>query len=180
MKLLFFLLLLSLSGNPASEIGITYRALSWSDFRSPVPENEPSVAARTTTELAMETTEIDGRFSFDVKAYFLPDSSFVRLRTDANLRHEQTHFKIAYIEARKCMLALAPLQHGDSVDNRMAFTLYQNYVDKADMRNAQFDQQTNHSLNVEAEKIWENRISRELLIFGNFSKTAHVRNSKNP
>lgn len=170
MKLSFLVLLLSLIGNYPSEKEIPYRLLSWSDFRAAVPKNEPTVAARTATQLEMETTETDGRFGFVVRACFLPDSSFVRVRSDRNLRHEQTHFKIACIEAKKCMLALAPLQRGDSVDKRMAITLYDAYVSAADKRNALFDQQTNHSLDITEEMVWEQRISFEMRIFGNFSK----------
>lgn len=180
MKLLFLVLFLSLSGNYPSDNGIPYRLLSWSDFRGAVPDNEPSVGARTTTQMAMEITETDGHFTYVVKAYFLPDSSFVRVRSLSNLRHEQTHFKIAYIAAKECMLALVPLQRGDSLNASMAETLYEHYVDEASRLNNRFDQETNHSLNPEAEKAWENRISLKLRTFEIAPKTPHGRNRKNP
>lgn len=176
MKLVFLFLFLSLSGNNPSEKEIPYRQLTWADFRASVPENEPSVAARTVTQLTMETTELEGRFLFVVKACFLPDSSFVRVRSDANLRHEQTHFRIACIEARKCMLSLEPLQKGDSIDKTQALNLYNHYFEASENRNARFDQETNHCLKKDAEKVWEDRISLEMRIFGNISKTAHGRN----
>lgn len=176
MKLSILLWFLSLTGNYSSEKEIPYRTLTWEDFRGLVPENEPTVAARTVTELEMETTEIAGRFRFVVKSCFLADSSFVRVRTDRNLHHEQTHFKIACIEARKCILALAPLQGGDSTDKSTAFTVYEHYFAASESRNDQFDRETNHCLNAEAEKIWEDRISLEMRIFGNSLKTAHGRN----
>lgn len=176
MKLLFLLLFLSLSGNEPSEKEIPYRTLSWLDFRAPVPENEPTVAARTATQMEMETAETNGRSTFVVRVYFLPDSSFVRVRSDANLRHEQTHFQIACIEARRCMLGLVPLQKGDSLAKEKAFVLYEAHWAESGRRNEQFDQETNHSLNKEAEKIWEARISREWRIFENLSKPSHGRN----
>ena len=176
MKLVFLLLFLSLSGNNPSEKEIPYRLLSWSDFRGPVPENEPSVAARTVTQVSMETTETDERSTFVVKACFLPDSSFVRVRTDANLRHEQTHFRIAYIEARKCMQALEPLQRGDSNDKAQALKIYDYYFEASEKRNARFDLETNHCLDREVEKKWEDRIRLEMRIFDNPSKKSYGRN----
>ncbi len=176
MKVLFLILFLSQFGNEVSDNGIPYRTLAWSDFRSPVPASDIFVAARTTTELVLETTDIDGHFSFVVKAYFLPFSSYVRVRSEVNLRHEQTHFKIACIEAGKCMKAFAPLQIGDSLDKGMAETLYNHFVEESARRNEQFDKETNHCLNKGAEKVWEDRISSEWRIFGIPSKTEHGRN----
>lgn len=175
MKVLFLLLFLSLRGNDPSDSGITYRILAWSDFRGSVPDTDLSVAARTTTELAMETTEINDRSSFVVTAHFLPYASYVRVKTSYNLRHEQTHFQIACIEAIKCMVALEPLQKGDSGDKDKAFTLYNASVAESARRNVQFDAETRHGLDVAAEKVWEDRISCEMRTFGNVSKSAYGR-----
>lgn len=160
MKLFIFIAFFSLFGTKPSESGITYRALAWSDFRGAIPDAEPSVAARTTTQLAMEVSEQEGKCYYAVKAYFLPDSSFVRVRSDQNLSHEQTHFKIAYIASIRCMRELIPLQGKDSRDKAMA--IYEHYLNVSDVFNDRFDRETNHCLNREAEKIWELRISHEL------------------
>lgn len=176
MKLSLLLLILSLSGNYPSEKEIPYRQLTWADFRAPVPYDELTVAARTTTQMQLETTEIDGKARFVVRALFLPDFSFVREKTDANLRHEQTHFKIVCIEATKCMSALEPLQGGDSIDKSMALALYNHYFEESDRRNTEFDVQTEHCLIPAAEKRWEEQISLEMRIFGNSSKPVHGRN----
>ncbi len=74
------------------------------------------------------------------------------------------------------MLALVPLQNGDSVIRGVAERLYGKYVHEADQLNRQFDRETNHGINKEVEAIWEEKISRELLTFGNSSKAAHAGN----
>lgn len=162
MKPLLFIAILSLFGKPSSEIRIPYRQLTWADYRGAIPENEPTIAARTYTQLDMGTTQSGDVYHFQVVAYVLADSSFVRLRDDKTLRHEQTHFKIAYIEARRCMLALQPLQGGDSVSEKAAGILYDHFFDVTVDLEDQFDRETNHSLDELAEKSWEDRISREL------------------
>lgn len=174
MKLLFFLLFLSLSGKEPSDNGIAYRALTWSDFRGVVPENQTSVAARTTTELQMDITEVDGQFTYSVRAYFLPHSSFVRVKTREILSHEQTHFQIAYYAAIKCMFYLEGLQGGDAAAKEEAVTLYNQYVREKDLLNEQFDQETNHGLNKLDEKRWEERMTNETKLY------AHARRNKNP
>jgi|SRR3954466_11379258 len=168
MKLLFLLLLLSLSGNNPSENGIPYRNLTWSDFRGAVPENEPSVIALTATQMAMETLESDGRFKYAVTLRFLPDSSYVRVKSKEVLRHEQTHFQIAYIAFLECVRDLRPFQ-GAAVGPDKAERIYDAYVAQADNRNTLFDRDTDHSRNAAVEKVWEDRISQQLKNF-NFGK----------
>lgn len=172
MKLFFLLFLLPLS----SDDRIPFRELSWSDFRGKVPANETTVAARTTAQLVIGTGECGGVFTFDVKAYFLPDSSFVRIKSDLGLRHEQTHFRIAHIEALKCMLALEPLQHGDAAAQSKAEALYEHFYEEMVQIDDQFDSESNHSQNAEQEKIWEDRIARELHTLETPSTQVHGRN----
>lgn len=162
MKLSFLLLFLSLSWTFPSEKEIPYRALTWADFRAPVPYDEPFIGARTHVEINLVTFEANGVYRFKAKAYFLPDSSFVREKTDDVLRHEQTHFQIGYIASLRCNRDLRPLQEGDVAAKKEAERIYNHYCDERDAVNADFDNQTNHHLNKEAEKEWEQRISKEM------------------
>lgn len=160
MKVLFYLLLLSLYGNEPSRFGIAYRELTWQDFRGPVPANEPTIGARSSVMLVMEPPNAEEGSQYRVMAYFQPDSSFVRQKNDKLLRHEQTHFKIAYIEAIACMQELPDFE--GEVTKKKANAIYNRHVDIADEINNQFDAETNHGLNLEAEKQWEDRISLKL------------------
>lgn len=173
MKLSFLLLFLSLSGNYHSEKEIPYRILTWADFRAPVPYNEPFVGARTHVEIDLETFEANEVYKFKVVAYMLADSSFVREKTDDVLRHEQTHFQIGYIASLRCMHDLDPLQGGGPSAKKEAVRLYNRDCDERDVINAQFDAETNHHLNKEAEKAWELRISEELLNLETSLKVTH-------
>ncbi len=165
MKPLLFILFLSLFGKPTPESRISYRQLTWADYRATAPEDRPTVAAETCTQMELETEPIGGKYYYRVLAYVLPDSSFVRVREDRILRHEQTHFKIACIAAKRCNQALAALQGQDSNSEQGANDLYAQYFDEASRRQDQFDLETNNSNNPEAEKRWEEKISRELHTF---------------
>jgi Bacterial protein of unknown function (DUF922) len=162
MKLLFLISFLSLFGKETSEDGIRYRTLSWSDFRGPVPE-KTTFAAVTATQLLYEfESDEHGKYGYAVTAYFDPASSYVRLKSDAYLRHEQTHFAIAFLMAQECMLDLRPLQGSDSTRQKEVDAIYDRAVDKYNALNEQFDRETNHSVNVTAEKTWEHRIASQL------------------
>lgn len=162
MKLLFLTAFLSFFGTKPSESGFTYRPLVWSDFRGPAPSGINSPAALTSCKIDLATSETAGVFHFDVQAYFLPRESFVRVRGASYLRHEQCHFQIACIAARRCMQEMEPLQGGDSTTERKANNIYQDYVSSWKSRNTLFDYETNHSLNEEAERRWEGMLSAEV------------------
>jgi hypothetical protein len=179
MHALAFLILLSLSSNDSSDNGILYRQLTWSDYKSPPPLTEPLVAARTMTQLKMETVEQDGVYCYSVKAYFLPYFSFARVKTNDVLRHEQTHFKIAHLLALECMRDLHALQHGDSTAASRAENVFNSYVERNDSTNDRFDLETDHSLIKEAEKSWEFRITEELTNIQKSSAPANNVNRKN-
>lgn len=177
MKLFFLLLFLAHSGKDPSDDGISYRTLSWADYKGQVPETELLVAARTVTQLEFETTEEAGKFTYAVKTHFLPYSSFVRERSKEILRHEQTHFQIAYIVSLRCLRDLVPLQNGDSVARNEAQEIFNHYVDEKQTLNDQFDAETKHGLNDVPEKEWELRISKQLksLTNGRRNKNSKIR-----
>jgi hypothetical protein len=166
MKTILIAALFSLFWTKASDNGIGYRQLAWEDFRGTVPDNEPMIAARTCTQLALEIRENEGAYHFHVTAYFLPDSSFVRTKTDEVLRHEQTHFQIAYIKARECAAALRTLE-GHAGCRPAAVKIYVDYTEASGSLNDQFDLETNNGLNKEAEKKWENRIKQKINTLAN-------------
>jgi hypothetical protein len=162
MKLLFLITFLSIFGKEPSSDGITYRALTWNDFRGPVPE-KTTFAALTATQLIYEY-EFDeqGKYTYTVTAYFDPASSYVRLRSEAYLRHEQTHFRIAFLMAQECMRELKPLQGTGEAGKEKADVIYARYVNAYNALNEQFDRETDHSVNVVAEKSWEASIAQQL------------------
>lgn len=162
MKLVFFLLFLSLIGNDSSDNGIPYRNLTYADFRATVPKNEPGIAARTTCQMILDYTELDGSYRYAVTAYFLPYSSFIRKGDRQVLLHEQTHFQIAYIASLKCMQELRPLQNGDSTTLGKAQQDFSRYSEGRDKLNEKYDEETNHGLKVQEEGDWEFRINREM------------------
>jgi len=173
MKKVLFLAVLSIFGKEPSDSGIPYRQLTWGDFKGTVPGNVKNRAAESTTSLEYGWEQNGDVCSFGIVAHFYPYESFVVSKSDASLRHEQTHFRIAQIMALKAMCALEPLQGGSLRAIPQADQIYRKYCRlKKDME-ILFDQETNHSLNVPAEQKWELKISTELLNLDTLSPKKH-------
>lgn len=175
MKLLFLLLFLSLAGKERSYNGISYRNLSWTDFRGKVPKTDQDLAALTTCQMILVWEQVDDWMTYRVTAYFLPDSSYVREKSDAALRHEQTHFQIAYIHSLRCMVELGMPRYRDSSAKKEALKFFNSCSAQRNVVNEQFDEETNHGLDREAEKEWEARISMELSNLEASIKSRHLK-----
>jgi hypothetical protein len=84
------------------------RPLVWADFKGPPPAEASPIAAQTHYALLHGAGCTGAKFEFRVVAAFVPGESWVRtsmLRSAADsaraLRHEQTHFDITEVHARR-------------------------------------------------------------------------------
>lgn len=86
------------------------RTLSWDDFRG-APDAGTKKAALTTYEIQARASCQDGRRVFRVSVLFLPDQSWIlpKQRLPRTLVHEQGHFDLGEVTARKLRAALAQL-----------------------------------------------------------------------
>lgn len=163
MKPLLLIAFLSIFGKDPSDNGIAYRTLCWSDFRGPVIDSMAGFGAVTATQLLYEyESDALGKYTFRVTAYFEPYASFGQVKSDYALRHEQTHFRIAYLKAQECMRELKSLQGGNQEAKKEADEIYARYSDSYNALNEQFDRETNHSIDVREEKRWEANIAQQV------------------
>ena len=136
--------------------------LTWSDFKAPVPETELNVAARTRTALEYTSTDSNGVFTCHVEAVFLSDESWVRIKTDANLSHETTHWQICQLKAALCNKALAQYQNKKHVSEPAVMKICTHYQLEIDDLNKQFDYETQHGNNPITEVAYERHILNDL------------------
>jgi len=162
MKLLLLLLFLSLLGNKASENRIAYRPLTWSDFKRVAPTVNDMIAARSYHEWELEDTEEEGAHTFRAAIYFLADSSFVRYPSDKTLQHEQTHFRLFYIECIKLNQQYKAAVYKGKTRVQSAKQLFEEAVRRSNVINEKFDRQTQHGLEENWELIWELKTCNQL------------------
>jgi len=81
-------------------------------------------------------------------------------KTDALLRHEQGHFDISGLVGRDLMTALGNLRAQNAQELQREVTrLYEAYDAWGDQLSEEYDDQTNHGRNADAQQDWETRIA---------------------
>ncbi|MBO6880719.1 DUF922 domain-containing protein [Winogradskyella sp.] len=143
------------------------RKLSWADFKaSPDPASDAVAltASGITFGYSVKTSNrrIVG-FSTTVEAHFYPAKSwYIKEKGDDHvLGHEQLHFDITELYVRKFRKQLDRLVVNQNIKKQMEQIHVA--INKAlEESQKTYDAQTNHSINVEAQKYWEAFIAEEL------------------
>jgi len=135
------------------------RPLEWGDFFAP-PDAASKGAALTAYEIQARTMcEVDGP-AFRVTVRFLPDQSWIkpRQRTARILAHEQGHFDLAEVTARRLRAELALLDLR-CADGNAAFTkLVADFESRDRELQRSYDRQTMFGTGSGAQRHWEKRI----------------------
>ncbi|MEP0262958.1 DUF922 domain-containing protein [Dokdonia sp.] len=141
--------------------------LSWSDFKGKSKRGDKFVAS--TSSGMSQSYVIDANGILDksetyVTAHFYPEYSWYKAKdtTRALLKHEQTHFDITEVHAR---MLNARIRSYSFTSNSKAEVkaLYDRIENERREMQKKFDEETNHSINREAEKKWEAKIAKLLL-----------------
>lgn len=144
------------------------RRLRWSDFQGDPPSGGRE-GAITSYSLFYAWKCRGEAFEFLVIAGFQPQQSWVKeeiLRDSAQnrraLRHEQTHFDIAEVNARRMRSYFAGLSGACRRSDDALGALAQRYVDETRAMQRQYDGETEHGLRAERQAAWEADIARRL------------------
>lgn len=143
------------------------KKLTWTDFRANPDPNSDAVALTASGITFGYSVKTSGKrivdFSYSVQAHFYPNKSwYVKEKgNDHILRHEQLHFDITELYARKFRKALSKLVVNQNVKKQMN-QLHTAINEAVNETQKTYDAQTNHSINIEAQKYWERFIAEEL------------------
>ena len=137
------------------------RKLTWTDFKGS-PDASSSNAALTNAKILF-SYEHDGKtLRFKVRCGFDKTKSWGRVKNDYILAHEQKHFDISELYARKLYKALREYKFKvKTVDNDLN-AIYQKVIQEHFTTQGDYDRQTDHSLRQEEQKKWDEKIEQEL------------------
>ena len=163
---LFSLTLLFIADDPSITWNSDYR-LQWSDFQGK-PKSRNTVVAVTASGLSFSyTTKTTSSglkdYDFVVEAHFYPEQSwYLKERvTPFILEHERLHFDITELHARKFRKAIQNTRFTDRINREMNAIYDRITAELRDMQN-RYDEETNHSINPDAQKRWIQFIAEEL------------------
>ena len=166
-KLIATVLLLPLFSFTATNDGSSIpwsasRRLNWSDFKSR-PDNNSTNAALTSSKITFNYSYGSEKgFSFAIACEFDNQKSWGKIKTDYILSHEQGHFDIAEIYARKLYKALKSYSFNERLAKKEIPSMYDKIMkEESDLQN-QYDSETNFSRDKQQQAAWLLRIQREL------------------
>ena len=142
------------------------RPLTPADFRGRPRPGEP-LAALTAADIKANASCTDFVFKGTVLATFDPGKSWVRDATTisaALLRHEQLHFDITEVYARRLRQKLLVFQaRANCAKLQPAFdNLTQPVYQEWDREEARYDSETSHGLNTVRQAYWEKQTQLKL------------------
>ena len=138
--------------------------LTWNDYKKVKGKTPNGNAAITLSYIKYEINRRDNKCVLSIEAFFSKVSSWVGAN-DTNSRlllHEQIHFDIVEIAARKFRKEISEkIKTGKcNIDLK---NLKSKYTDIFNKLNNKYDKETNHSLNKEAQKKWEEELIPKML-----------------
>ena len=146
------------------------RRLNWTDFKANPNQDSDAVALTASGITFGYSVKTSGEriidFSTTVEAHFYPNKSWY-LKEKGNtyiLGHEQLHFDITELHARMFREQLTQLVVNQNVKGQMQ-RLHTTINEALAQTQKRYDLQSNHSMNVAAQKKWEAFIQEELKKF---------------
>jgi hypothetical protein len=144
------------------------RRLNWADYKAK-PDPQSDAAATTTSYLGISYNINPAGFSYKITCRFSKTRSWGLHKTDYILSHEQGHFDISEIFARKLNKRMSEYRFNKRSYQNDLDAIYQEIInEKIEMQN-QYDRETNHSINKEKQAEWLKNIRIKLNELDNWS-----------
>lgn len=134
---------------------------TWSDYKGK-PKNNGMVA-ETSTIIEISFGVKNGVVFTKVNCAFLPLNSWVhdKQKSDYILKHELLHFDITELYARKLRKRFAS-EIKTEKDYPKINKIYREIISEWQNKQQQYDGETNHSINKDAQILWNEEIANEL------------------
>jgi hypothetical protein len=136
---------------------LTDHRLSWDDFLCEPRRNTDAVAS-TSTILGMTYQIKNGKLTYQIACKFSKNKSWGLVKTPYILAHEQGHFDITEIFARKLYQSLQGYPLNPSTFQKDINTIYELVVEAKEAFQAAYDGETDHSRNRRKQAEWLERI----------------------
>lgn len=140
------------------------KPITFKDFESAPGEKDTAAANISVTILLGYSSGRDGRLNFKVAAVMDKDESWIReefKNSHAVLKHEQGHFDIAHIYAKKLEAGLRDKRYTKK-DVKALHEIYDRFLEKMHELQLQYDRETRGGMDPLAQSKWRRFIHREL------------------
>lgn len=137
------------------------KKLTWTDYKGE-PVAESDAAAATTTYLGIEYHIDEKGFTYKIQCRFSKTKSWGRSKTSYILEHEQGHFDIAEIFARKLNKSMGEYKFNKNTFRTDLKAIYDSVALAKENYQNQYDVETDHSRKKEQQEAWNSKIKQLL------------------
>lgn len=138
------------------------RKLTWDDFQG-VPDTTTIGRAATVSGFATKSRYTsDSTISVIISAVFYKERSWVKNEfrdSLATLKHEQGHFDITEVYARKATAAFKKYKYNRTTVNKDIDSIVNYFFDKMNEMQDLYDKQTTKPINYKKQKEWDKKIA---------------------
>ena len=147
-----------------------YNRLTWDDFKGSPDYRNKFASAISSTGIIYRYKCERNIIKVTVECMFIKSESWVKdaALTDYHLQHEQLHFDITELYARKLRKELSQ-QIFVCGDEYKLERLVSNKLQEWDNEQKVYDKQTHHSLNEEKQVVWNEFVATELAMYAKYS-----------
>ena len=142
--------------------------LTWNDFQGRVDTASPN-AALTHSAIHAQFGYDDKELEFSIRCHFDKNKSWGRIKNDHILGHEQGHFDLTEIFARKLYQDLKEYKFNGATVDKDINTIYGAVVRDLKLMQLSYDRETDHSRNLPEQERWEQKIDSLLTASKPFS-----------
>ncbi|GAB4259870.1 MAG: hypothetical protein Kow0079_16880 [Vicingaceae bacterium] len=149
------------------------RKLTFEDFKGKVPTGKDNISAETASGISISKVQWNGNYGkIIIKSIFDTKESWIRKNTsEFVLKHEQGHFDITEIYARKIRKKLYYKKFKRSNFTKYFNNIYNKNETEKNAYQLLYDRETNLSRNYQKQKEWDKKIEKELKSLEKFKDT---------
>lgn len=152
---------LQLENNDINYIDWSEKRLTWDDFLAE-PVRKTDAAALTATHLGFSYNITNNKISYNIICRFDKTKSWGLVKNDWILKHEQGHFDIAEIFARKLFKEVSSYKFNYKSFQKDLDAIYKKVVAEKEVFQEQYDTETNYSRHKKNQEAWLEKIADEI------------------
>lgn len=150
-----------------------YYSLQWTDFRG-APGAEAHGDAGAVVSIKARPYVVKGKVRYDVRAFFNREKSWKRDTSDLLLAHEQLHFDIAEVYARKIRERIHDLERQGVNDVKTYNAAVRELLGESDRADRRYDAETLHGAMTNVQAKWKADVEQELVRLYRFRKERRI------
>jgi hypothetical protein len=140
---------------------VVRRNLNWEDFQC-APKRNTDAVASTSTSLGLSYQVSHGELNYEITCNFSKLKSWGLVQNDYILAHEQGHFDITELFARKLHESLSKYQFNKRTYRDDINRIYQDVVAQKEEMQQAYDGETDHSRKRRIQSEWHEAIEKML------------------